>query len=169
MESYVIGLMCTLINLYNMDFTTDVGKWTFANSIITCILLPVYLLFPVFGVLYMLGNWSMLEHEYIKGRFGEIYEGFNVKSKQMVFYWGIESLRKTLLCLVVIIYPDFIAAQSMILFLTSIALIIAAGYFKARNSSYDRKMDIFQEAKLIVIMYHLMLFTMFVSDLETRQ
>ena len=33
MESYVIGLMCTLINLYNMDFTTDVGNWTFANSI----------------------------------------------------------------------------------------------------------------------------------------
>ena len=87
----------------------------------------------------------------------------------MVIYWGIEYLRKTLLCLVVIIYPDFIAAQMMILYLTSTALIIAAGYFKARNSSYDRKMDIFQEAKLIVIMYHLMLFTMFVPDLDTRQ
>ena len=54
------------------------------------------------------------------------------------------------------------------LFLTSTALIISAGYFRTRNTSYDRIMDIFNETKLMVIMYHLMLFTMYVPEIETR-
>ena len=55
------------------------------------------------------------------------------------------------------------------LYLTSTALTIAACYTNARVRAFDKFMDVFNEAKLIVIMYHLMHFTMYVppeSDLR---
>ena len=54
------------------------------------------------------------------------------------------------------------------LYMLSIFIIIAAGHIDARISNYDRWMDIFNEGKLIIIMYHLMTFTDFVPDPETQ-
>ena len=80
MESFVIGVMCTLINLKQIDFSMD-DRWTFANTVITIILSTIYALFPIFAALYMLGNWELISHQYIKSRFGEIYQGFSTQSK----------------------------------------------------------------------------------------
>ena len=55
-----------------------------------------------------------------------------------------------------------------VLYMSSIFLIIANGYIDARKTSYDRKMDRFNELKLIVLMYHMMLFTQFVPDAGVR-
>ena len=41
-------------------------------------------------------------------------------------------------------------------------MIIATGYTKVRESSFDRTTDILNEVKLIVIMYHILHFTMYV-------
>jgi len=51
--------------------------------------------------------------------------------------------------------------------MTSISMIIAGGFINARNAKFDRNMDTFNEAKLIVIMYHMMLFTDLLPDPET--
>ena len=77
MESFVIGFLATLINLQGIDFSNE-DKWTFANAIITCILFPIFLLFPLFATLFMLGNWDMLNTQHIKPSFGEIYDGFSL-------------------------------------------------------------------------------------------
>jgi len=47
-------------------------------------------------------------------------------------------------------------------------MVIAANHTQARNSEFDRRMDIFNDAKLIVLMYHMILFTEFVSDHKTK-
>ena len=54
------------------------------------------------------------------------------------------------------------------LYMTSVCIIISAGHIKVRVSAFDRNMDLFNEMKLIWLMYHLMLFTMFVPEVETR-
>ena len=56
----------------------------------------------------------------------------------------------------------------MILTYSSTILIITSGYVKYRKTKYDQKMDMFNEAKLILIMDHMILFTPFVPDLDTR-
>ena len=58
--------------------------------------------------------------------------------------------------------------QGLLLFMSSVFVIIAAFYIKARNTKFDQRMDIFNEIKLIVVMYHMILFTDFVPDPETR-
>ena len=47
-------------------------------------------------------------------------------------------------------------------------MIIANGYFNAREQSFVKFLDFYNEIKLILIVYHLMLFTMFVPKPETR-
>ena len=56
----------------------------------------------------------------------------------------------------------------IVLFNSSILLIIAGGHINVRNSKYDGNMDTFNEVRLIFIMYHMMLFTMYVSDLGVK-
>jgi len=58
--------------------------------------------------------------------------------------------------------------QALTLYSCSIALTIAAGYTNARLTKFDQRMDIFNEVKLIVLMYHVVLFTAFVPEPKTK-
>lgn len=167
MESYVISLMSSLINLETVDFTES-DSWTLLNTCIAWLFLVILLIFPFFSILYMLGNWDMLQHRYIHGRFGEIHMGYSLKSRQMLVYQGLDYLRKILLCASVTLWSELFIVQIMSLFYTSIGLIIIAGSLHVRISKFDKHMDIFNEYKLIVIMYHLMLFNEFVPSLEAK-
>lgn len=54
------------------------------------------------------------------------------------------------------------------LFMSCIMMIIANGSTKVRDSQFQAKMDFFNEIKLMLIMYHLILFTDFISDVDTK-
>ena len=58
--------------------------------------------------------------------------------------------------------------QLLSFFLLSIFIIISAGFIDARDSKFDRVMDAFNEAKIILLMYHMMLFTDFLPDPITQ-
>ena len=46
-------------------------------------------------------------------------------------------------------------------------MIIANGHITVKKSSFDQKMEAFNEVKLIVIMYHMLTFTQAGPDPET--
>ena len=48
------------------------------------------------------------------------------------------------------------------LYVTSMVMLGAVGLTRARNSKFDRAMDIFNEARLLILTYHVMLFTDYV-------
>ena len=52
-ESYIIGLICCLLNLRNIDFSDESDDWTKANSIITYIVLVYFILFPIVAIYKM--------------------------------------------------------------------------------------------------------------------
>ena len=132
------------------------------------IFLPIFLVFPILAIRFMYSKFSKLNETACKSKYGEIYEGYNINDKSMLIYWGLDYLRKVLLVLVVVMLQDQYWLQMFTLFMSSVFLIICNGYTNARTNSYDRKMDRFNEIKLIILMYHLMLFTQFVPDVEMR-
>lgn len=101
-EGYVIGFICCLINLKQLDFSLE-HKWTYANSIISCILLPFWLVFPFVTVYLMVKNHKSLAHPSIVRKYGEIMEGYNSDDKLMAVYFSLEYLRKACLALVVVL------------------------------------------------------------------
>lgn len=87
----------------------------------------------------------------------------------MLIFWGLDYARKCCLALTVTFTLTHLWLQMFVLYMFSVALIIAAGHLDARKSRFDRQMDIFNEAKLIIIMYHLMLFTDYVPSPVTQE
>lgn len=100
--------------------------------------------------------------------YGELYHGFNIESKTMLVWWLSNFVRSMLLVTAAVLFNKHFWLQMSILFNTSIFLIMIGGHINARKNKYDRNMDLFNEIKLIFIMYHMMLFTMFVSDVDLR-
>ena len=59
-ESYIIGVLCCLINLNMQDYSLDSlssSKWTFGNSVLACIFIPIFIAFPFWAVYFMYSNW----------------------------------------------------------------------------------------------------------------
>lgn len=54
------------------------------------------------------------------------------------------------------------------LYFSSMIMLGAVGLTKARNSRFDRAMDTFNEARFLILSYHIMLFTDYVT-LKTTQ
>ena len=53
--------------------------------------------------------------------------------------------------------------------MSTIALIIVGNYTNYRNSKFDQHVDTFNEVKLLVIMQHMLLFTPYVDDVNTKE
>ena len=86
----------------------------------------------------------------------------------MIVFWALDFLRKTLLCLVVTYGKNLLWLQSLCFFLTSITIMTATHYTQARNTAFDQRMDVFNEAKILILMYHMIIFTEFVDDPELK-
>lgn len=106
-ESFIIGMICSLINLRQLDFTTlTTSTWTWVNSMLTCFFLPIFALFPFLGACYMYTNWDLLKKAQEERQYGEIYAGFNLDDKEMIIFWFIDYVRKFMLCFTVVIYQE---------------------------------------------------------------
>ena len=109
-------------------------------------------------------NLVNLKTELMAQKYGEISLGYKITGNASLFYWFLEYIRKVIVCLVVVYTRTHLWLQMFSLFMLSIFIIISAGYIDARNSKFDRGMDVFNEAKIIFLMYHMMLFTDFLPD-----
>ena len=81
----------------------------------------------------------------------------------MFFYY-----RRLLVPLSVILFPTILILQYATLVMSGIFTIIVIGYNKPFKSSSRNKVEMFEEAGIIVIMYHIICFTDWVPDLEVR-
>lgn len=144
-------------------------KWTFGNSVLACIIIPVFIVFPFWAVYFMYRNWKSLNMAKTRGRYGELYAGFNTKDGYwMLFYWFIDYVRKFLLAISVVVYQDQLWLQLLVLTMSSIFIIIANGHIKAKTSKFDQRMEAFNEVKLLLLMYHMLCFTELGPDPETK-
>ena len=104
----------------------------------------------------------------IARKYGVLTDGYSLKHKSMIVFWAIDLLRRALLAIVLVLMHDHLWFQVLFAFNSSIFLIITIGYARARKTKSETMLDIFNELKLILIMYHVMLFTPLVPDSETK-
>lgn len=102
-QSYILGLICCLLNLRVLDYSDDADTWTKANTIITLVMFPIYVLFPIFGIQFICRNFERLDDPVIRNKFGELTEGLNIKSRGMVVYWAVDLFRRICLAYVVVL------------------------------------------------------------------
>ena len=82
----------------------------------------------------------------------------------MLTFWLADFIRKGLLSVVMIFARGREWLQLVTFLYTCHAMIAIASFKKARNCSFDRRMDIFNEIKLIMLLYHMLTFSDFGPD-----
>lgn len=167
MESYIIGFICCLLNIRQLDFGSG-DSYTVFNSVLTVIVLPIYVLFPILHIAFMYKNFKSLGQSQMKNKFGELYAGYSINNKSTLLFLAIDYTRKIVLCTIVSLKQESLQMQSVWLYLSSIIVTAAAMTIKAKRTNFDRRMDMFNEIKLLFIMYHMILFTDYVDKLETQ-
>ena len=63
-ESYIICFICCLCNLRKLDFSFD-DNWTSINAVLTCVIFPIVILFPIWSVRKMYKNFLNLKQKEI--------------------------------------------------------------------------------------------------------
>ena len=151
LESFLVGYICCMLNLRVIDFTVEADMWTRANEIATLVIFLMYIIFPIGGCIFLYRNFRLLRTPVFVQKYGELTTGLSLKKKSMITFWGLDLLRKALLTFVLVYKHDSLPHQIFTLFMTSTVLLIAIGHTSARKNNYDRRMDMFNEIKLIVI------------------
>ena len=93
-----------------------------------------------------------------------MYEGYNIQTRYFILYWTADYVRKVMLALVVVIFQTTFWLQMTILFVSSLFILMVSVSVRTRMTTFSTRMDSFNEIKILVIMYHMMLFTMAVPD-----
>ena len=104
----------------------------------------------------------------MKVKFGELTEGMDAQSHTMIIYTTLDLVRRILLAFVVVFATQVLWLQILVTTLSCLAMIVTIGYTKARLTNFDRRMDLFNEIKMLIITYHIMLFSPFVPDIPTQ-
>ena len=115
----------------------------------------------------MFSEFNNLNEAFCKERFGELYAAYSLKNKTMLMYWGFEYVRKLCLALVVVFIQEDLGLQTSALFISCLCIAAAGAFIRTKESAFDRAMEMFNEVKLIVIMYHMMFFSEFGPEPES--
>lgn len=128
MESYVVSVICILLNLRVLDLNNE-DRWIRFNSQLTVIMLGIFALFPIWSITLMCCKFDQLKNKGFKSRFGALYKGYSKDSRKMLIWWGAEYLRKVLLGLTMVATQKMLWLQLNVILLSSISLVIIAGHF----------------------------------------
>ena len=97
-----------------------------------------------------------------------MYDGYYIKHRKIIFYIIADNLRKTTLCVMIVVLQKNFWAQFTVFFVTQTFMVAAAGFVQVRKSRSQQAMDFFNEMKLFAVMYHIMLFTDFVPGKDMQ-
>ena len=64
----------------------------------------------------MIWRFDDLSQVGVKDKFGSIYEGYFVKNRVIIVYWIADNLRKTILCIAIVVLRKYFWAQMYVFF-----------------------------------------------------
>lgn len=173
-EGYLELCLSVLIGLTDIEWSGD----NYNTSVLYCnvftIVLSILLLaLPFFIYGFYTVNMDKMEDEEFVERYGDIYDGLILsnepeKRQAAVFYPFWFCMRRLIFSMVVIFFEEQLWLQLTASFVVGI---VNLGYLMAwRPFGSDKinNLEIMNEATCLILLYHVMLFSSYVEDPETR-
>ena len=104
-ESYIVFVICCLINVYNANFETYETR---ANSITALLLLAFLALYPLIVQLSLYRSRFQLKKRSFKNKYGAAYEDLAITKKRYLYYPLFFYYRRFLLPLIIILMPNYL-------------------------------------------------------------
>ena len=105
-----------------------------------------------------------LSNPNIHAKYGELVLGLSIKNRWSILYWTFDLFRRVLLAYTLVFWNDQLWIQTVALQSTTLSFMVIICFIRARISRYDRMIDIFNQAKLLLLLYHIIVFSSLVGD-----
>ena len=165
-ESYSVVAVSCLINMHRLSWTS---YGTAIHSSVTLIALAILIGFPLLYGYYLLSIFEKLRLTKVRERHGAFYDQLNLRSGKMVLLQPMWFLvRRLLLAIIVVLLRTTVIWQISLMTLTVITQVIILGRVEPFLEKNTIRFEIFSEVILMLVMYHMICFTPFVSDIKVR-
>ena len=164
-ESYSLISICCLIAYPVISFET----WGLAVQALVCILFSVFFLTAPFILMRSLSKRiAVLDNRAMMKRFGSVYEDLDLKRGRWIFLQPAFFLIRRLILAFTVVMVPYLIAQIYLVIAQSLISLLIVDYVHPFKDRSQRKMEIFNEVILVLVLYTMMCFTPWVQEVESK-
>jgi len=146
--------------------TTDkISAFNLVLAIGICLLIIAW---PIFVAIWMEKHKDELLDADLKHKFGTLYQGTKIDERSERLYTVAFSVRRMLLVLSVVCFPTHMFLRVQCFLWLQSFYIIYVGWVQPHEEALYNFLEIFNESLLLVLGYHLFIFTPFVGDVSAQ-
>ena len=135
-----------------------------ASSFFSLLSFIFYIIAPITMTIFFVKNFKRFRYKSFILKFGEITQNLSFRNKFSATFISLFCYRRLILATVFTFLSDYPFAQTMVVTLSSLFVIIALGYILPFSEPLARRMEYFNEITILFCFDHLYLFTDFVKN-----
>ena len=163
MESYLGFAIATLISYQVQTW----GSWPDTlNSLSNIAMLSFLCFLPVFISYFLTKNFGRLENEEFYSKFNALYFNIDVRHEFNVLFHTVFCIRRMIFALLITLLNPYPAFQIMILLHLSCFTMSYVAFNQPFKVNLLNSLELFNEIIILVMTYHLIMFSDFVKDRE---
>ena len=164
-ETFMMIAMCVFINLTDLEWT-DFGSIT--SSLFCLFFMTLVLGLPLFMGWYMYRNYETLSSREKRERIGSLYEELDLSKSKWVIAVPINFMIRRIMTCITIVYVETPVYQIFVLDFTVLFVVILHGQILPFSTKSHHRIDVFNEVCVLVIMYHMIVYTDFVTNAHRK-
>jgi len=166
-ESYMTVIICCLIHAKNMSWSSY-GEIT--QSLATIFFFVLLLAFPIVESTYLVFVFDKLTEKDVQARHGAFYEELNLKKGRLVLVQPVWFLvRRFILGVTVVLLNEAPVVWQfqlvMLIVLVQMVLLVSLNLFDSPSKLHR---ELVNEVVVMLALYHIMCFSEFVPEVDTR-
>lgn len=150
LEGYLEYTIASFINLYYEQYSKFTEIFSFTVSVL---MISIAVGLPIFSFLFILINFKDLDKPRLKDKFETLYENLDTSRRVTSFYTLIFLLRRLMFSFLAIFGYYWPFLQLVVTTYFSLGLLTFIIAFKPFSNSLVNKLEIFNEATLLVVCY----------------
>lgn len=169
LEGYLELSIDTFIDIRFFEISADDTAHHYVSHVLTMVILLYLLVLPFFIAIFLYKHSiEELEEQETVDKYGSVYEGLKVKRKQGLSYYVTFTVRRFFFAATLVFAVEMPWLQIMIAVVSVEAVIIYLGLAMPWEEQGINYLEIANEVILMLLLYHMILFTEFYPDYEVR-
>lgn len=135
------------------------------QAVLTVLFFLLIFLIPLMSIRIILLNREQLEEPFVAKKISNLVQGIHLyRERQNVWYFPIFLLRRLIFIAIPTLWYFWAFFQIQILMSLTTIYVIAYGAYRPHREPGRRRLEMFNESMTMVLVYHLVIFSRFVTD-----
>ena len=157
--------LSSLIRFQNYTFSTPSEKF---HTIFATVIFTLQIAFLIFSLAFIQSEKPKLDSKEAKEKYGDLYLGLKTKERTALLSPVVFLLRRLFLAAIVVFWPDRSYFQIQTIIFKCSLVMIFTGYMEPLITRIANRMELINDAIVLMCSYFLIIFSSLVDDPETR-